>query len=1183
MTLENTETRLQYRVTTDAEGSYQFPGVQPGRYRISAEFRGFESIVSEDVLMNVSSQILVNLHFREMGRINQTVNAEIPPNGAVDATIGNTIQRNQLEDLPSEGRSAAGLFSIQPEVLDTGIQDRDFPDVRGGATAGARSDQNNLVVDGVDANPQQTGKAFTSALPITLESIQEFRFVVSNANVNQGRSSGGQISMITRSGTNQLHGALYEYNRNTVTSANDFFNNSTIPDPLTGKSVSRPKFIRNVFGGSVGGPVLVNRLFYFFNYENSVTRREQPQLRTVPSDSLRNGILQYAGVDGKVHAISSAQLRASDPLGLGPNPAILELLKQYPAGNDPTLGDGDLNFTVYRFNAPLNENKPAYIGRIDFNLSDRQKVFFRGSVAHSREGDLSPQFPGQSAAKILRDNSKGFAISHNIALSPNMVNDFRWGLTRQQNDFTSENTGPGLRLGGIDDVRNFAARNSNHKIPVNNITDDFTVIKSRHTLQFGVNFRNIHNKNVSEDNAFPSYSSNPQQLSGSGRGLNTSNVDPDQVQSFVQAQMALLGIVNQISTTYYVNRDATVFSSGYVPRREFIYDEFEWYAQDQWRAARNLTLTAGLRYSWVAPPYEKNGFEVRPSLDVDKWFAARRDGGALGIPSNANPLLSYVLAGKANHAAPYLNPDKNNFAPRVALAWSPDFENKALQWVFGGSGQSSIRAGGGVYFDRNGGMIPILIDAFGGVGLSTFLEKTGDNGPFDYSTAPRFSGLKNLSSIPLPAVPEAGFPATLEFQAFNSAYMVNPNLRTPYSLVFDLSISRKLPSGFTLEAAYNGRLGRNLLVKEDFATPLLNFKDPKSGQTWIQATRRIADLKRQQTPAEDVPPIPFFENLFLPQDSMNATQFFYSALGDLPDWTTTLHDLDTSPEGITVFGPHTFFQQQFDWLPTWTNAGRSSYHALQIMVRRQLAAKAQVDLNYTFSKSLDNGSSTENQLPIGAGQILNAFEPGQTKAPSDFDVRHQFNANFVVALPFGPNTALGSRLPSLNPLLRDWSLSGLLRWRTGFPFPSSTGNGVYPTNFNNDGPPTLKAGGPAPEIKVTKNAPGGPNIFADPAAAFDAFDFTLSGDSGSRNVLHGPGFFTLDASLQRKFKLGEHQEVQFRAEALNLTNTVNFDGRVDPLVRGGIDFSLFDNSSFGRLKTTAGAPRIMQFGLRFQF
>ena len=591
------------------------------------------------------------------------------------------------------------------------------------------------------------------------------------------------------------------------------------------------------------------------------------------------------------------------------------------------------------------------------------------------------------------------------------MSDTRWGFTRQGLDFTGGNTGPGLQLVGMDDFQNYYARNNSRKLPVHNLTEDLTWAVGKHTMQFGVNFRNIHNKRFTEEKSYPFYRSNNGWMENLGLDVLPADIDESFQFPYVQAQMALLGTIDQSEVSYFVNRDGTTFPRPHVPRREFINNEFEWYVQDQWKLSRGLTLTAGLRYSYFAPPYEKNGYQVRADFDVNEWFARRRDRGAAGIPSNANPVLSFVLAGKANNAPPTFDPDKNNFAPRIALAWSPSFSNGPLHTLLGDAGQSSIRLGFAMFYDRTGGTSPITTDLYGAIGLATFLRNPV--GELNYGTAPRFAGLDSLASLPVPPAPASGFPATPEFTG-NTGFMVDTKLRTPYSTTFNLSISRELPRNFMVEASYIGRVGRKLLVQSDFAAPLVNFKDSQSGQTWIEAAGILANLTASGVPLSEVPRIPFLENVFAPlaTSEMTASQAVYElAMIVAPSWTDILHILDTPPGGSTIYGQHTFFQQQFDWLPAWTNLGQSSYHSLQLVVRKRIGDGIQADFNYTLAKSMDNGSSVEDGLP-GAGQIPNAFNHRQALSYSDFDIRHQINSNFTLDLPIGRNRRFGGKRES---------------------------------------------------------------------------------------------------------------------------------------------------------------------------
>src|SRR5262245_35363023 len=261
VTIEDKGTGATRTAITDDSGRYQILQVPPGLYRLRAELSGFKTVVRDNLQLLVNTPTTLNLKF-EVGQMNESVEvmAAATTINTVDATIGNTIQNSQISSLPLEGRNIVGLLSLQPGVAFTGIEG----DTRSGAVTGARSDQTNVTLDGVDVNDQQNGKAFESVLPLTPDSVQEFRVVTANANANQGRSSGGQVSMVTKSGTNEFHGSAYEYHRNTITTANDFFNNTA--------AVDRPKLIRNVFGGSLGGPVKRDRMFFFFSYEGTQER-----------------------------------------------------------------------------------------------------------------------------------------------------------------------------------------------------------------------------------------------------------------------------------------------------------------------------------------------------------------------------------------------------------------------------------------------------------------------------------------------------------------------------------------------------------------------------------------------------------------------------------------------------------------------------------------------------------------------------------------------------------------------------------------------------------------------------------------------------------------------------------------------------------------------------------------------
>ena len=255
-----------------------------------------------------------------------------------DATLGNVFDSKQVEQLPIEARNVVELLSLQPGVIYLGNRVDQNSDTRSGAVNGVRSDQSNVTLDGVDVNDQNNGYAFTSVLRNTQDSVEEFRVTTSNANADAGRSAGAQVSLVTKSGTNDFHGSLYEYNRNTDFVANDYFLKAS--ELASGLPNQRSPLIRNVFGGALGGPILKNRLFFFFNYEGRRDSEASSQARTVPTQSMRNGLLTYPNANGGNTTLTAAQIKQMDPLGIGEDSAVLSLLNSYPLPNDPTLGDG---------------------------------------------------------------------------------------------------------------------------------------------------------------------------------------------------------------------------------------------------------------------------------------------------------------------------------------------------------------------------------------------------------------------------------------------------------------------------------------------------------------------------------------------------------------------------------------------------------------------------------------------------------------------------------------------------------------------------------------------------------------------------------------------------------------------------------------------------------------------------
>jgi hypothetical protein len=298
VTLTNTESKIERKITTGEDGSYQFSLLPPGTYTLTVAATGFQSYERAGVVLLVNTPATVNAQLK-LGSASEVVHvsAQEPILDLVDASIGNSFDEKQVRDIPLEGRNVPDLLSLQAGVAYTGnrIADKD-QDTRNGSVNGARSDQSNVTLDGVDVNDQSNGYAFTSVLPVTQDSVQEFRVTTTNYGADQGQGSGAQVALVTKGGSNSFHGSAYENLRNTVTSANDYLvKQSELNIGAPNKSL---QLNRNIFGASVGGPFRKDRLFFFTNYEGTREREQQRAERVIPTPQMCQGIFRYLDTGG---------------------------------------------------------------------------------------------------------------------------------------------------------------------------------------------------------------------------------------------------------------------------------------------------------------------------------------------------------------------------------------------------------------------------------------------------------------------------------------------------------------------------------------------------------------------------------------------------------------------------------------------------------------------------------------------------------------------------------------------------------------------------------------------------------------------------------------------------------------------------------------------------------------------
>ena len=1252
VTLSNPSSGFLRSTKTDDQGFYQFLQVPPGAYTLTVAKPGFATLKEDNLQLLVNVPATSNLTLRVQTEVStiEVTSTTVQVNSE-DATVGNAFGASQIEALPFEGRDPTQILSLQPGVTFVGAQTNEQQDYdsRSGAVNGARSDQTNITLDGIDNNDQVKGYAFEGALRSTLDSLQEFRVTTSNANADSGRSSGAQISLVTKSGTNNFHGSVYEYNRNNVGYANDWFNKKA--ELQSGLPNKPGQLIRNTFGATFGGPIRKDRVFFFLAYEGQRTRENVQTTNVVPSDNLRQGNVSYVCTGDPqcpasgIETLTQRDLASMDPnctangtcpLGPGANPAVTAVFRQYPHPNSTAVGDG-LNFLGFTFPASTPGMLNTYVAKFDFNISQNHHAFVRGGMVDDNQG-RGPEFPGEPQSTVDLNNSKGIIAAYTATLRPTLINNFRYGFIRQGVATIGQINQPYVFFGNGPDPLYALTTTSRSTVPVHNLVDDLAWIKGKHTLQFGENLRVITNNRSSNVDSFSDartytlWLTPTSLIANQGGSLDPRAFGFPAVSSNFQTGydfpiIALTGLVDSGFAAYNITKNGNQLPVGAPAPRHFRANEFETYVQDAWRTTPQLTLTFGVRYTLLQPPYETAGNEVVPSLSMESFLQNR--GVAMLAGQTYKPLISFVLGGKANHGAPYWNWDYGNVAPRFALAWSPKAESGWRQRLFGGTGKSSIRVGYGMYYDHFGEATVDSFDRNGSFGLSGTIQNP--IGQYTIDTSPRFSGLNSIPSGVLVPTPSGSFPkvAPSVLPLGDTTYWgLDDKMKTPYSHVFDLTVSRELKGDFVLEAAYIGRLGRRLLQEEDLAMPL-DLRDPKSGVDYFTAATKFSKMAAAGTAVSAVNTSNagmYWEDMFpaatqfpgnngqvpvsqlfpcnkfpLPSGAttVTVTQALYSSFAcnvhnetlplifaDVPGYyygpsePNRCYPLCPSIGGNVT--PNAFFDPQFTSLYAWRNAGTSSYNGLQITIRHGMVHGLQWDFNYTYSRSIDTGSEAERvnayEAYYQANQIINSWAPAQLKGVSDWDTTHQFNANWVYELPLGKGKRLANSPHGwANALMGGWEWSGLVRWSSGFPTTIETFTS-FPTNWYL--PSTAILSGPRPQTGAFIDQNGNPDLFKDPTVAQGDFRYSYPGESGQRNELRGPGFFGIDTAISKSWQIHESQALKFSWDIYNVTNSVRFDVADLPQKTGQLEQPA---STFATYDETLTKPRVMEFALRYSF
>jgi len=1237
VTLVNSAIGFSLTKTTNSIGVYEFTNVPPASdYALTISKTGFSILTLDKITLNVGNKETRDAQL-QVGDNKTTIEVTSAPTESLnttDATIGSNIDGDRIQDLPNIFvNNAANYLFLAPGVTQTG------------EVTGTRSDQTNITLDGLDVNDQRGGFAFTTTVNTPLDSIQELKVTTAGDDATYGHSSGGQLELVTKSGTNSFHGQAFEYNRVTAYAANDYFNK------LNG--IPNPQLIRNQFGGDFGGPIIKKKLFFFFSYNGLRSVTPDQNNLIVPDPSFFNGQLNYVNTGGNTVLSPTTgpnSLAGLDPQGIGANTSLLSFLQgrgyagtaAIPAPNNNSVGD-QVNTAGFFFVSPARNNDNTYIGKVDYQISTNHRLFVRGTWDRSLDGGFSntpvqvfPTDPNPSAGFV--DHSRSWVVGETWTISPTMTNQASFGETNQVNAFAINNkpTFPNSLSffdGFFGQVISNPFLGLNEQFPVVPVyqgRDTVSWVRGKHVIQFGGVISPVIFKsgNLTDTNSYGIG------IGGFISGLTAAQRPSDfagDPSEWDRLFALALGRYSNISSGYNYDLAGNPLPQGGLPIRDYHSTQYEAFVQDSWSVRSDFTVTYGVRWQFHKPLTEVNGFEAIQDQTPQSIFSVRQANAAAGVSGfDAAPLITYGLGGSSNNSPGYYKPSYNNFAPRIGLAYSPSDTDGWLGRLFGNR-QTSIRAGFGVDFDNNLVGQGFELDETSFLFSNTPLENFGN-----IATDPRFScpspctGTTLSASLPAPApagtTPRPTFTPNVDGNGnpigfFNGGFgqgaffNFDPHYKTPYEMHFSLGIQRQLPGDWLVEADYVGKLGRRLPALGDPAQTL-NFKDAASGQTLYNAYGAVQKQVQANTPLGGVASQPWFENQMsaaLAQygqtcASANAafgntitpggplatscTQLavglggFFFGDGDTSSLIQTLAD-QQSLSGVLGQGlllPNVGLLAQNGAAGFIGNYSSSNYNAMIVRVNHRVSHDLTMELNYTYSHSIDNDSGVQNNLiDFSTAEICDLRNLRACRGSSDFDHRHVLASSFEYGLPIGQGKWIAhdsSKL--LNELIGGWHVSGIVTAYSGFPF--KIDSGAFTIDFTQTQPGVfigtksdIKSG-----IHQVVQGPGAPNTlqyFANVTNAQGAFTAPIAGGPGNRNIVSGPGFWDVDMAILKDFKMpwSDTHRLQFRTDAINLFNHPNFS---NPTTSNA---SLINPGTFGNITSTVNGPRQLQLGLRYIF
>jgi len=1243
VTVRNQATGATFETATGANGVFVVPALASGDYAVAVVAPGFKQAQVRDVKMDVG--VPTNIQIRvEVGAQAETVTVEGV--GAIlqtqSATVSTTLVGRQITDLPLVSRDSLDLILFLPGVNTPG---RPRTSTINGLPKGAI----NITLDGINVQDnliKSTDGFFTYIRP-RLDAIQEVTISTATAGAESTGEGAVQIKFVTRSGTNEYRGSLYELHRNPAMNANYWFNNRDLPaNPATGKA-PRDRVLKNEFGFRVGGPISIpglfsgrNRAFFFVNYEEFRLPEQVTRNRTILHPLAQQGTFQY-NTAGGVQQVNLLELAGRNGQTSTLDPTTGRLLGDIRRSTTITGGIAQLtdpNLQRFTFTNTGSQVRRFPTVRLDFNLSSRHQLEFShnfqdfaGGVDFLNGND--PAFPGFPNKGGQGSDRFSNVIALRTTLTPTMVNEARLGLTGgtvvfSQGASLADFTGPvanqaGFNLGigaaGITGATVTTAP-SRRNTPVWQFSENLSMTRGSHNLSVGGSFTQVS-----------SWQWGQALVPGVTFGVDTN--DPAAAM-FVAANFpgaaaddltrarnlygVLTGRVTQIAANAILGETTGKYEYIGPTVQRFRNREFGVFVQDNWRLRPSLTLNFGLRWEVQRPFVALNNRYATPTFD-----------GLYGISGPGNLFKPGTLQGKETEFVPLpkgqlsYNTDWSNFAPSLGVAWTPKSESRLLKAIFGGGGRGVIRAGYSIAYDREGS--------------TAFTARYGNN-PGGFITATRNLSLGNLVSnvgsdrlpVLLRETHRLGAPAFPQTPAYpltgaitDSANIIDPNLKMPYVHSWSLALQRELSNSMVIEFRYVGNSGHRFwsalnlnevnIVENGF---LNEFKLAQANLQGNIAAGR-GNTFRYFGAGTGTSPLPITLGHF---SGVGAAQ-----AGDPARYTSTLFTNTTYVNSLALHSPapYTFAGNLYNdagrranaaaaGLPVnlflvnpgklgganmLTNFGGSSYNAGSVELRRRFSRGLLMNANYTFSKALQ--------------ELFLSFRTGPEKAISPLSITHAFKMNWIYELPVGRGRSfLTGAGGAADRILGGWAFHGTARVQSGTPF--NFGNqrivgmtrrelqGLVGMRFDDGGKIAYYL--PAGEVEntirafstsaTTATGYGGRGVpsgrYVAPANSRDCIE-VFAGQCGfTRVLLYGPSFTRFDLSAVKKTKITERVEVELRGEFLNAFNNINFivgDANNDTNAPnvGGLTFGQV-GAAYRDLSTTNDpGGRLVQFVLRINF